>query len=90
MLYLNMDYYIQLFEFQLTTTVEQTTLDDLSAEVMELCTKSTKMYNDSSLQSFFEAYIDNMVLVKWLTEVTSSMWYYLQEAQLLFEYIASF
>ena len=51
-------------------------LADLSAEVMESCANATKVFNDSSLQTFFKAYIDSRVLVEWLRKVTNSMCYY--------------
>ena len=48
-------------------------LADLSAAVMESCANEAKVYNDLTLHTFFEAYIDSSVLVEWLRKVTNSM-----------------
>ena len=62
------------FPLQVATSFSHTVLTDISMQRLELLAQVNKLYNNQSLQRFFDEMLKNIELMNWLKEITSGMW----------------
>jgi len=54
---------------------ENLTLAEITMQKLEMIEEVNKVYNDTSLQKFFDAFLNNFTLIEWLRTVTKGMFF---------------